>query len=221
MLIRFSTPSISKIDLSLKTTVSILASFFICTQMPVPGICNPTDALTEQSINAEHGCRLGSIRIEGNHRIGEEQIRERMKTKIGDKYDREAIVRDLRSIYCMGCFDGRGFRVNPEFCGKDEISLTIHVKEISETNDPEQGTVYYQQLRFDNFSNMLTQLLHKERSRFNTRITYRRLASASLGSPTTLFFNGQPVRPQFRCNRTDVDAFIQNQSDALNGYDAL
>lgn len=68
------------------------------------------------------------VKIEGNRLIPTEEITSVLKTKVGDKYDRDAVMQDLHAISNMGHFDDQSLQVNPELTGSG-VLLKIRVTE--------------------------------------------------------------------------------------------
>lgn len=68
------------------------------------------------------------VKIEGNRLVPTEEIANVVKTKIGDKYDRDTVMQDLKAINNLGYFDDQSLQVNPELTGSG-ILLKIRVTE--------------------------------------------------------------------------------------------
>lgn len=68
------------------------------------------------------------VKIEGNRLVPTEEITNVVKTKIGDKYDRDAVMQDLKAVSNLGYFDDQSLQVNPELTGSG-ILLKIRVTE--------------------------------------------------------------------------------------------
>ena len=76
-----------------------------------------------------------AIRIGGNRLIPEADILSVVRTKIGDTFDRDKIVEDLKAIGSMGYFDESSLRAIPELNSDGGIVLSIHVRENLPVND--------------------------------------------------------------------------------------
>lgn len=68
------------------------------------------------------------VTIEGNRLIPSEHILDVVKTKPGDRFDRDQIVRDLKAVNGMGYFDDRSLQALPERAGNG-VLLKIRVQE--------------------------------------------------------------------------------------------
>jgi outer membrane protein insertion porin family len=71
---------------------------------------------------------VDDVKIEGNRLVETDDIMKVVKTKRGDKYDRDLVVQDLRAINGLGYFDDRSLRVDPELTHSG-ILLKIRVQE--------------------------------------------------------------------------------------------
>lgn len=72
---------------------------------------------------------IEDVTIEGNRLVPTENILEVIKTRRGDKFDREQVVRDLKAVNSMGYFDDRSLQVVPEVSGSGGVLLKIRVQE--------------------------------------------------------------------------------------------
>ena len=54
------------------------------------------------------------VSVEGNHLVSTEDILGVIKTRDGDKFDRDRVMQDLKAINSMGYFDDRSLQVTPE-----------------------------------------------------------------------------------------------------------
>jgi outer membrane protein insertion porin family len=68
------------------------------------------------------------IQVEGNRLIPTEEITSVVKTKKGDKFNREQVMEDLKAIDNMGYFDNQSLQVNPEI-RNGNVLLKIRVQE--------------------------------------------------------------------------------------------
>ena len=86
----------------------------------LPGSANKASAPVEH--------RIGRIEIQGNWLIFAETIKRVIRTKEGAVYDREQIVKDLRSIYNLGYFESEGVKAVPKLHG-DTVDIVFCVSE--------------------------------------------------------------------------------------------
>ncbi len=68
------------------------------------------------------------VTIEGNRLVPTEHILNVVKTRKGDKFDRNQIVQDLKAVNGMGYFDDRSLQAVPELSGS-RVLLKIRVQE--------------------------------------------------------------------------------------------
>jgi len=97
-----------------------------------------TDNASPQSSSTGIDTRLGAssnpnltvddVKVEGNRLVPAEDIMSVVKTKRGDKYDRETVMQDLKAINNMGYFDDRNLQVVPELTSGG-VLLKIRVQE--------------------------------------------------------------------------------------------
>ena len=66
---------------------------------------------------AEGQYLVDEVRIEGNRLIPTEDITSVVKTRKGDKFDRDQVMEDLKAINGLGHFDDQSLQVNPELTG--------------------------------------------------------------------------------------------------------
>ena len=71
---------------------------------------------------------VDDVKIEGNRLVETDDILKVVKTKRGDKYDREQVVQDLRAINNLGYFDDRSLKVEPQL-SNGGVLLKIRVQE--------------------------------------------------------------------------------------------
>lgn len=71
---------------------------------------------------------VDEIKVEGNRLIPTEDILKVVKTKRGDKFDRDQVVQDLKAINGMGYFDDQKMQGTPELTGSG-VLLKIRVQE--------------------------------------------------------------------------------------------
>jgi hypothetical protein len=79
---------------------------------------------------------IEDVTIEGNRHVATEDIMKVIKTKRGDRYDRDLVIQDLRAINALGYFDDRSLRVDPEL-----IPGGILIKFRVQENELEKGLV--------------------------------------------------------------------------------
>lgn len=95
----------------------------------LPGSTDSTDSTgSTDKAPAPLEYRIGRIDIQGNWLIFAETIRRVMRTKEGAVYDREQIVKDLRSIYNLGYFESEGVKAFPQLHG-DTVDIVFWVSE--------------------------------------------------------------------------------------------
>jgi outer membrane protein insertion porin family len=75
----------------------------------------------------DEGITVKEIDITGNNLVKAEDILKQMNTKVGEKFDRDAIQKDLKTIYEMGYFTER-IKAVPQ-SGPNGIKLRIQVEE--------------------------------------------------------------------------------------------
>jgi outer membrane protein insertion porin family len=71
---------------------------------------------------------VDEVKIEGNRLVPAEDIMNVVKTKRGDRFDREVVMQDLKAINNMGYFDDRNLQVVPELT-TGGVLLKIRVQE--------------------------------------------------------------------------------------------
>jgi outer membrane protein insertion porin family len=104
----------------------------------VPGTLSgkpDTSTPTGDSATASGGDELGGreltvedVTVEGNRIIPADRILEVVKTKRGDKFDKNQVVQDLKAVNGMGYFDDRSLQAVPELSGSG-VLLKIRVQE--------------------------------------------------------------------------------------------
>jgi outer membrane protein insertion porin family len=78
--------------------------------------------------NVPANLTIDDVRIEGNRLVPAEDIMSVVKTKRGDKFDRDIVMQDLKAINNMGYFDDRNLQVVPELT-TGGVLLKIRVQE--------------------------------------------------------------------------------------------
>lgn len=101
---------------------------FLLSLITSPGKCetNETPALQKPERSE---AKITSICVEGNKLISTSEILKRVKSKVGDLFDRQQVFSDLRTINEMGFFDVKLLRVEPTQVSPGAIKLTFHVRE--------------------------------------------------------------------------------------------
>ena len=74
------------------------------------------------------GLTVEDVTIEGNRLVPAEQILNVVKTRRGDKFDRDQVVQDLKAVNGMGYFDDRSLQAVPEL-SSNGVLLKIRVQE--------------------------------------------------------------------------------------------
>ena len=173
--------------------------------------------------------RLNHVRIYGNDRLYEEVVRRELRTKPGDLFNKDAIVRSVREIGSMGFFDAE--KINPDIKPNGEDgTVDINWQLEQKSNDQLEFSLGWGQtgiigrvgIKFNNFSirNLFGKnKLHRgilpygdgEQLGFNfqTNGSYYSSLSASYG---TNWFGGK------RPNSLNIGAFYSKQSDISSYY---
>jgi hypothetical protein len=71
---------------------------------------------------------IDTIKVEGNRLVPTEDILQVVKTKPGDRFNRDTVMEDLKAINGLGYFDERNLQVVPELNGSG-VLLKIRVTE--------------------------------------------------------------------------------------------
>ena len=172
--------------------------------------------------------RLNHVRIYGNDRLYEEVVRRELRTKPGDLFNKDAIMRSMREIGSMGFFDAENIVPDVKPNGEDG-TVDIDWKLEQKSNDQLEFSLGWGQtgiigrvgIKFNNFSirNLFGKnKLHRgilpygdgEQLGFNfqTNGSYYSSLSANYG---TNWFGGK------RPNSLNISAFYSKQSD-INSY---
>jgi outer membrane protein insertion porin family len=92
----------------------------------------PSESSTESSAGSSTpstaNLTVDEVKIEGNRLVPTEDIMGVVKTKRGDKFDRDLVMQDLKAINNMGYFDDRNLQVVPELT-TGGVLLKIRVQE--------------------------------------------------------------------------------------------
>lgn len=91
-----------------------------------PAPANSTGSDTSKT--PDKNLTIDEVRIEGNRLIPSDQILGVVKSRRGDKFDRDQVLEDLKAINGMGYFDDRSLQVVPELRGGG-VLLKIRVTE--------------------------------------------------------------------------------------------
>ena len=173
--------------------------------------------------------RLNHVRIYGNDRLYEEVVRRELRTKPGDLFNKDAIMRSAREIASMGFFDAE--KVVPDIKPNGENgTVDIDWKLESKSNDQLEFSLGWGQtgiigrvgVKFNNFS--IRNLFGKNKLHrgilpygdgeqlglnFQTNGSYYSQISANYG---TNWFGGK------RPNSFNVSVFYSKQSDISSYY---
>ena len=173
--------------------------------------------------------RLNHVRIYGTDRLYEEVVRRELRTKPGDLFNKDAIVRSVREIGSMGFFDAE--KINPDIKPNGEDG-TVDINWMLEQKSNDQlefslgwgqtGIIGKIGIKFNNFS--IRNLFGKNKLHrgilpygdgeqlgfsFQTNGSYYSSLSANYG---TNWFGGK------RPNSFNLSAFYSKQSDISSYY---
>ncbi|MEG1580899.1 MAG: POTRA domain-containing protein, partial [Bacteroidaceae bacterium] len=113
----------------------------------------------ELRISEGRQATFNHIRISGNTRVYEHVIRRELRTKPGDLFNRDAIVRSIREIASMGHFDAE--KIDPDTKANEANgTVDLNYKLVSKTSDQvelsagwgQTGVIGKVSLKFANFS---------------------------------------------------------------------
>ena len=173
--------------------------------------------------------RLNHVRIYGNDRLYEEVVRRELRTKPGDLFNKEALMRSARDIASMGFFDPE--KVVPDVKpNPDDGTVDVNWKLEQKSNDQLEFSLGWGQtgvigkigIKFNNFS--IRNLFGKNKLHrgilpygdgeqlgfsFQTNGSYYSSLSANYG---TNWFGGK------RPNSLNVGVFYSKQSDISSYY---
>jgi len=173
--------------------------------------------------------RLNHVRIYGNDRLYEEVVRRELRTKPGDLFNRDAIVRSVREIGSMGFFDAE--KINPDIKPNGEDgTVDVNWQLEQKSNDQLEFSLGWGQtgiigrigIKFNNFS--IRNLFGKNKLHrgilpygdgeqlgfsFQTNGSYYSSLSANYG---TNWFGGK------RPNSLNFGVFYSKQSDISSYY---
>lgn len=183
----------------------------------------------ELRISEGRQATFNHIRISGNTRVYEHVIRRELRTKPGDLFNRDAIVRSIREIASMGHFDAE--KIDPDTKANEANgTVDLNYKLVSKTSDQvelsagwgQTGVIGKVSLKFANFS--IQDLFGKGNKRKGflpqgegqtlsisgqTNGTYYQQYSISLLDP---WFGGK------RPNQLSISAYYSKQTDVSSNY---
>jgi len=173
--------------------------------------------------------RLNHVRIYGNDRLYEEVVRRELRTKPGDLFNKDALMRSARDIASMGFFDSE--KIVPDVKpNPDDGTVDVNWKLEQKSNDQlefslgwgQTGVIGKVGIKFNNFS--IRNLFGKNKLHrgilpygdgeqlgfsFQTNGSYYSSLSANYG---TNWFGGK------RPNSLNVGVFYSKQSDISSYY---
>ena len=184
---------------------------------------------------------LNNVRIFGNDRLYEEVVRRELRTKPGDLFNKEALMRSYREIASMGYFDAEAIKpdVKPNYeDGTVDIDWILEQK----SNDQlelsmgwgQTGVILRAGIKFNNFSlrNLLGKnKLHRgflpagdgEQIGINAQTNGRYYSSFNTSYSTGWFGGKRPIAfnvGAYFAHQSDVSSNYYNQA-ALNSYNYL
>ena len=172
---------------------------------------------------------LSNVKIFGNDRIYEEVVRRELRTKPGDLFSKDALMRSAREIAAMGYFDAE--TINPDVKPNyDDGTVDINWMLEQKSNDQlelsmgwgQTGIILRAGIKFNNFSlrNLLGKnKLHRgfmpsgdgEQIGINAQTNGRYYSSFSTNYSTGWFGGKRP-------NALNVGAYFSHQSDVSSNY---
>ena len=196
-----------------------------------PTEINIVDDSIDVEVRIQEGpqAHLNMVRIYGNDRLYEEVVRRELRTKPGDLFSKEALMRSAREIASMGYFDAES--VNPDVKPNyEDGTVDINWNLEQKSNDQlelslgwgQTGIIGRVGIKFNNFS--LRNLLGKNKLHrgflpagdgeqiglnFQTNGRYYRSYNASY---STGWFGGK------RPNAFNVGVYYSKQSDVSSNY---
>lgn len=112
--------------------LTTFVAFAVSVSCSLPAHCEDamvTEPGGQQLQTSEKNLRIVSIKVRGNSQIPTEVILAHVDTKIGDKFDREKLQKDLRTIGNMGSFDPCSLRCDMELIPPNDVAVTISMQE--------------------------------------------------------------------------------------------
>lgn len=90
---------------------------------------SPESSAKQDGLAGKESLTVEDIQVEGNRLISAQNITSVLKTKPGDKFDRDQILEDLKAVNEMGYFDDKSLQVTPELKTGNRVLLKIRVQE--------------------------------------------------------------------------------------------
>ncbi|PZM81371.1 MAG: hypothetical protein DKT66_19345 [Candidatus Melainabacteria bacterium] len=115
-------------DVELKSETPKEASPSVGSSSSATGIGEFTGKLSYPGASKQSNLTVDDVKIEGNRLVPSEDILHVVKTKRGDKFDRDVLLQDLKAINGMGYFDDRSLQALPEM-SNGGVLLKIRVQE--------------------------------------------------------------------------------------------
>ncbi len=84
--------------------------------------------LEKGEIEVDRNLTVDDVTVEGNRLVPTEDILHVVKTRRGDKFDRDQVLQDLKAVNSMGYFDDRNLQVIPQLTNSG-VLLKIRVQE--------------------------------------------------------------------------------------------
>ena len=183
----------------------------------------------EMRIQEGTQAHISNVRIYGNDRLYEEVVRRELRTKPGDLFNKEAIMRSAREIASMGYFDPE--KVNPDVKPNyEDGTVDINWELEQKSNDQlefslgwgQTGVIGRVGIKLNNFSmrNLFGKnKMHRgimpigdgEQLSLSVQTNGRYYSSISTGYSTGWFGGKRP-------NAFNVSAFYSKQSDISSSY---
>lgn len=92
------------------------------------GTSDPAGSTASGDMAGKDGLTVEDVTVEGNRLVPTENILGVVKTRRGDKFDRDQVVQDLKAVNGMGYFDDRSLQAVPEL-SSNGVLLKIRVQE--------------------------------------------------------------------------------------------
>ena len=183
----------------------------------------------EMRIHEGQQAHISNVRIYGNDRLYEEVVRRELRTKPGDLFSKDALMRSAREIASMGFFDAE--KVNPDVRPNvEDGTVDINWNLEQKSNDQiemslgwgQTGVIGRLSLKLNNFS--MRNLFGRNKMHrgimpigdgeqlalsFQTNASYYQSYSVSYSAP---WFGGK------RPNAFSVSAFYSKQTDVNSSY---
>ncbi|MBR1469029.1 MAG: hypothetical protein IJ605_02800, partial [Prevotella sp.] len=183
----------------------------------------------EMRISEGQQARINRVRINGNDRLYENVVRRELRTKPGDLFSREALIRSAREIAATGHFDPENLNPTPK-PNMENGTVDIDWNLAQKSNDQIEFSLGWGQtgiigrvgLKLNNFS--MANLFNKNKEHrgimpigdgetlgINAQTNGRYYQSYSASYSTNWFGNKRPI--QF-----SVSAFFSKQTDVSSSY---